>query len=57
MKKGNPKNRSKLGIKKQYNVVEIGSGHNPYRRSNVVVDKFISSNYHRHTDLTLLIAA
>lgn len=51
MKKSNPKNRYSLAIGKFDEVLEVGGGHNPHPRSNVVVDKFIESNYHRQSDL------
>jgi len=51
MKKSNPKSRYHLSIRKKERVVEIGGGHNPHPRSNVVVDKFIESNFHRKTDI------
>lgn len=49
MKTRNPKSRFDLKIGKHDNVVEIGGGHNPHPRANVVVDKFVESNYHRKT--------
>ncbi|HKK62210.1 MAG TPA: methyltransferase domain-containing protein [Bacteroidales bacterium] len=51
MKTSNPKNRYSLSIGKFDKVLEVGGGHNPHPRSNVVVDKFITSNYHRQSDL------
>jgi len=51
MKTSNPKSRYHLCIKKSDKVLEVGGGHNPHHRSNVVVDKYVDSNYHRHTDL------
>jgi len=51
MKINNPLSREHLNIKKTDRVLEVGGGHNPHRRSNVVVDKFIDSNYHRKTDI------
>ena len=50
----NPKSRYHLKIKKGEKVLEVGGGHNPHPRSNVVVDKFIDSNYHRHADIKVL---
>lgn len=47
MKFSNPKTRSHLSIKKSYNVLEIGGGNYPHPRANVVVDKYVDSNYHR----------
>lgn len=54
MKIRNPKNRSDLSIKRSDRVLEIGSGHNPHPRSNVIVDKYTDSNYHRSGDLKTL---
>jgi SAM-dependent methyltransferase len=51
MKIRNPISRSKLQLKKNYKILEVGGGHNPHPRSNVVVDKYIDSNYHRSGDL------
>ncbi len=51
MKTRNPKNRADLKIKRNDYVLEVGGGHNPHRRSNVVVDKYADSNYHRSGDL------
>lgn len=54
MKTNNPKSRYSLNIKRKYRVLEVGGGHNPHPRSNVVVDKFIDSNYHRQSDIKVL---
>lgn len=54
MKLNNPKNRFSLAIGKNDMVLEVGGGHNPHPRSNVVVDKFVESNYHRHSDIKIL---
>lgn len=54
MKTRNPNNRYDLKIKRSANVLEVGGGHNPHPRANVVVDKFIDSNYHRHADIKVL---
>lgn len=54
MKIRNPKNRADLKIKRSDRVLEVGGGHNPHPRSNVVVDKFTDSNYHRCGDIKLL---
>lgn len=54
MKTSNPKSRFHIDIKRSYNVLEVGGGHNPHPRSNVVVDKFVDSNYHRHADIKVL---
>ncbi|MCI1683079.1 MAG: class I SAM-dependent methyltransferase [Bacteroides sp.] len=47
MKVRSPYNRDGLSIRKTDKVVEIGSGSNPLFRSDVIVEKFIDSNYHR----------
>ncbi len=54
MKTRNPKNRFDIKIGKKERVLEVGGGHNPHKRSNVVVDKFSDSNYHRKTDIKVL---
>lgn len=51
MKIRNPSSRFDLTIKGQYKVLEVGGGHNPNPRSNIVVDKFVDSNYHRSDDI------
>ncbi|MEZ5070242.1 MAG: methyltransferase domain-containing protein [Bacteroidales bacterium] len=51
MKQRNPKNRYDLPIGKKDRVLEVGGGHDPHPRSNVVVDKYIDSNYHRKSDI------
>ncbi|MBS1949077.1 MAG: methyltransferase domain-containing protein [Bacteroidetes bacterium] len=54
MKIRNPKNRFDLRIKKSDRVLEVGGGHNPHHRANVVVDKYTESNFHRSGDLKVL---
>ena len=51
MKSRNPTTRYDLKIAKDDQVLEVGGGHNPHRRANVVVDKFTDSNYHRSGDI------
>jgi SAM-dependent methyltransferase len=51
MKLRNPINREDLRLKKNYRILEVGGGHNPHPRSNIVVDKYVDSNYHRSGDL------
>lgn len=53
MKIRNPYNRNDLHINKKDKVVEIGSGHNPMYRSNVIVEKFTNDNYHRGGDVKI----
>ncbi len=54
MKIRNPKSRMDLNIKSSDRVLEVGGGHNPHPRSNVVVDKFADSNFHRSGDIAVL---
>lgn len=54
MKVSNPASRYKLKIDSKSKVIEVGGGHNPHPRSNVVVDKFVDSNYHRKSDIKVL---
>lgn len=54
MKLRNPSSRFDLSIKDDYKVLEVGGGHNPHPRSNIVVDKFVDSNYHRSGDIKVL---
>lgn len=53
MKVRNPKNRSDLSISRRDYVLEVGGGHNPHPRSNVVVDKYIDYNYHRSGNIVV----
>jgi SAM-dependent methyltransferase len=55
MKTRNPKNRFDLSIKKSDYVLEVGGGHNPHPRSNIVVDKYTGDdNQHRGASLKVL---
>jgi SAM-dependent methyltransferase len=54
MKIRNPKNRSDLKIRRSDRVLEVGGGHNPHPRSNVIVDKFVDTNFHRSGDIKVL---
>jgi SAM-dependent methyltransferase len=54
MKVRNPRNRLDLHIKKSDRVLEVGGGHRPHPRANVVVDKYTNSNFHRSGDLKVL---
>lgn len=54
MKIRHPKNRFDLGIRRSDRVLEVGGGHNPHPRANVIIDKFEDSNYHRSGDLKIL---
>ncbi len=51
MKLSNPTTRNHLKINKRHHVLEVGGGHNPHKRSNIIVDKYIDSNYHRSGDI------
>lgn len=53
MKVRTPYDRNDLRIKKRYNVLEVGPGHNPSYRSNTIVERFIDSNYHRCGDVKI----
>lgn len=54
MKSKNPKSRNHLNIHKKDKVLEVGCGHNPHYRSNIIVDKFYDSNFHRSGDIKVL---
>lgn len=51
MKTYTPYDRNDLHIRKHDKVLEIGPGHNPTYRANVIVEKFIDTNYHRCGDV------
>ncbi|MCK9626240.1 MAG: class I SAM-dependent methyltransferase [Bacteroidales bacterium] len=53
MKTRTPYNRDDLKIGRNDKVVEIGPGHNPSFRSNVIVEKFVDTNYHRCGDVKI----
>jgi SAM-dependent methyltransferase len=54
MKIRSPKDRFDLIINKSDRVLEVGGGHNPHPRANIVVDKFVDNNYHRNGDIKIL---
>jgi SAM-dependent methyltransferase len=54
MKIKNPKSRFNLSIPRGAMVLEVGGGHSPHPRSNIVVDKFPDTNYHRNGDIKIL---
>jgi ubiquinone/menaquinone biosynthesis C-methylase UbiE len=54
MKVANPNSRKKLSIPSSASVLDVGSGHNPHPRANVITDKFTDSNYHRAADIKVL---
>lgn len=54
MKIRNPKSRFHLNINRNFKVLDVGGGHNPHPRANVVVDKYTDTNYHRSGDIKVL---
>jgi SAM-dependent methyltransferase len=54
MKTSNPNSRFHIKVKKSDRVLDVGGGHNPHPRANVVVDKFTETNYHRSGDIKVL---
>lgn len=54
MKLRNPRDRFDLKISNKAKVLDVGGGHNPHPRANVVVDKFTDTNYHRSGDIMVL---
>ncbi|MDR0961036.1 MAG: class I SAM-dependent methyltransferase [Mediterranea sp.] len=53
MKTRTPFDRHNLYISRRDKVVEIGSGHDPMYRSDVIVEKYINNNYHRCGDVKI----
>ena len=53
MKTRSPKNKFDLKIARADKVLEIGGGHNPHPRANVVVDKWTHNNEHRSGGIKL----
>lgn len=53
MKVRTPYDRHDLRIKTKDRVLEVGSGHNPSYRSNLIVERYIDSNYHRCGDVKI----
>lgn len=53
MRTRKPLDRNNLKINKGWNVLEVGSGHNPSSRSNVIVEKYIDNNGHRCGDVKI----
>ncbi len=49
-----PKSRHDLKILNKDTVLEVGGGHNPHPRSQLIVDKYPDSNYHRSGDIMIL---
>jgi SAM-dependent methyltransferase len=54
MKVGSPRSRYKVKIPSNARVLDVGSGHDPYPRANVVVDKFLEDDYHRAGKIKVL---
>ncbi len=54
MKIRNPKSRFDLTIKRHDLVLEVGGGHNPHPRSNIIVDKYVDDNTHRSGNIKIL---
>ncbi|NSL86846.1 class I SAM-dependent methyltransferase [Chitinophaga solisilvae] len=54
MKLSNPASRSDLHIKRKDKVLEVGGGDHPHPRANVVVDKYVDSNFHRGGNIRVL---
>ena len=54
MKIRNPKSRFDLKVGRKEHVLEVGGGHNPHPRANVVVDKYTDTNFHRSGDIKVL---
>lgn len=48
-----PIDRNDLSIHRKDHVLEVGSGHNPSYRSNVIADKYIDNNRHRCGDIKI----
>ena len=53
MKRRTPYDRDNLHIKKKDRVLEVGPGHNPSYRADVVTEKFTDLNYHRCGDMKI----
>jgi SAM-dependent methyltransferase len=54
MKISNPISKFHVKVPRSYKVLEVGGGHDPNPRSNVIVDKFIDTNYHRSGNIKVL---
>jgi SAM-dependent methyltransferase len=53
MKTRTPYDRHDLHIHRHDKVVEVGSGHDPMYRSDVIVEKYTANNYHRSGDVKI----
>lgn len=49
----NPYDRDDLNIGKKDRVLEVGSGHNPTYRADVIVEQYMETNYHRCGNLKI----
>lgn len=49
----NPYDRDDLKIGKKDRILEVGPGHNPTLRADVIVEQFIETNYHRCGNLKI----
>lgn len=54
MKIGSPTSRAKANIKKGDKVLDIGSGHFPHPKADIIVDKFVDDNTHRSDNIHVL---
>ena len=54
MKLRNPKSRFHLNINASDKVLDVGGGHNPHPRANIVVDKYTNANFQRSGDIKVL---
>lgn len=54
MKIRNPSTRFDIDVRRKDRVLEVGSGHNPHPRANVIVDKYLDDNTHRSGGLKIL---
>ena len=54
MKIRNPKSRFDLKIGRNDFILDVGGGHNPHHRANIVIDRYVSDNTHRCGNLKIL---
>jgi len=53
MKIRTPLSRKDLTARKKDYILEVGGGHNPHQLADVIVDKYIDSNFHRSGDIKI----
>lgn len=53
MRTRKPIDRWDLSIRKNDHVLEIGPGHDPFYRSNIIADKYVDNNAHRCGDIKI----